>query len=78
MTLQTAGNNQIYKVTDGWVITDHTHHQSTAQQSGANNYDIDGQDENETDKGSTTCGGADEFAGTRLTLANLLDGNFLL
>ena len=40
-------------------------------------YDIFGQDRNETDsscEGSTTCGEAEGFAGTRLTLANLLDG----
>ena len=41
------------------------------------NADIDSQDKNETDlvgEGSTTCGGAGGFAGTRLTLASLPDG----
>ena len=40
-------------------------------------YDIFGHDRNETDsscEGSMTCGEAPGFAGTRLTLANLLDG----
>ena len=46
-----------------------------------NNYDILRQDRNETDhqgalscEGSTTCGEAEGFAGTKLTLANLPDG----
>ena len=29
-------------------------------------------------EGSMTCGEAEGFAGTKLTLANLLDGNFIL